>query len=65
MYECTADAHLNPTGNNWVGGSIPAAVEQLKMLEVLNLAYLALTGTIPSSFGNLTQLQVSFTASMQ
>lgn len=50
--------------NNWVEESIPSAVEHFKQMRYFNLANNGLTGTIPSSFGNLAQLQVSKMISM-
>lgn len=43
-----------------IGGHIPAAISDLQGLEVLNLAYNGLTGTLPPEFSSLTSLRTLY-----
>lgn len=50
-------AYLIANHNNPLGGSIPDALGQLSMLEVLDMSHTQTTGSIPSSLGSLSSLR--------
>lgn len=49
---------MSCAANNWLNGTIPAALRSLKRLQTLGLGTNFLSGPIPSWLGELTALQV-------